>query len=113
MFVREVMRLISYIKRWNTEFFVTKNVRISLVMMVTYFRRDRVLDNQISILENESEREFSSFMEGTLKTLRQSSSNDLKFALFVYNPEKDLNSLVEENDIHSYPSILDHEPTLN
>lgn len=68
-FIQEIIKVIDYLHEWNRNFFSSKKIKLSLVMMVTFFKRDRVKDHQVNILENNNSEEFKRFMLVTLENL--------------------------------------------
>lgn len=114
-FIHGVTILVDLLNLWNHEFFNRFSVQINLLLITSKFEGNRIVDHEISILERSDVKRFDEFMTKALEDLRQYSKYDIKFAIFIYNPNQDMeefNRAKHKDTLSAIDGELSHKPSM-
>jgi hypothetical protein len=71
---------------------------MNLILIISKFDGNRIVDHQVTILERTEELQFQKWMETAINGLQMVDKYDIKFAIFIYNPNQDLDDFLRERN---------------
>lgn len=84
-FIKSIMKIVKFVKLWNTRFFSKREIKLEVIVIQTIEGQQT-----ITILENEEDLKFSSFLADLHTKNRRGLVHDTKFGIFIFDTQMEL-----------------------
>ena len=70
-FIKELIELIEFIGHSNVSFFTSLNIQIDLILMVSEFKKDVIVFDEVHILTNRNNEVFEKYLNEVIESIKQ------------------------------------------